>query len=61
MEPQTAVRFWQAFAPAYFGTDRSLSSLEEEVAPFAGLKTIIVERDMGAPMPVFRSALRSIL
>ncbi len=61
MEPQTAVRFWQAFAPAYFGTDRPLSSLEEEVAPFAGLKTIIVERDMGAPMPVFRSALRSIL
>ena len=61
MEPQTAVRFWQAFAPAYFGTDRPLSSLEEEVSPFAGLKTIIVERDMGAPMPVFRSALRSIL
>lgn len=61
MEPRTAVLFWQAFAPAYFGTDRPLRDIEEQVRPFAGLKTIIVERDMGCPMPVFREALKSIL
>ena len=61
MEPATAVRFWQAFAPAYFGTDRPLRDIESEVRPFAGLKTIIVERDIGAPMPSFREALKPIL
>ena len=61
MEPETAVRFWQAFAPAYFGTDRPLRDIEEEVRPFAGLKTIIIERDMGCPMPTFRAAMSSIL
>ena len=61
MEPETAVRFWQAFAPAYFGTDRPLSDIEREVRPFAGLKTIIVERDIGFPMLSFREALKPIL
>ena len=61
MEPGTALRFWQAFAPAYFGTDRPLRDIESEVRPFAGLKTIIVERDMGRPMPTLRAALTSIL
>lgn len=61
MEPETAVRFWQAFAPVYFGTDRPLRDIEAEVRPFAGLKTLIIERDTGCPMPVFREALKSIL
>ena len=61
MEPETALRFWQAFAPVYFGTDRPLRDIESEVRPFAGLKTIIVERDMGRPMPTLRAALTSIL
>lgn len=61
MEPETALRFWQAFAPVYFGTDRPLRDIESEVRPFAGLKTIIVERDMGRPMPTLREALKPIL
>jgi uncharacterized protein (TIGR02172 family) len=61
MEPATSVRFWQAFAPVYFGTDRPLRDIEDEVRPYAGLKTIIVERDMGKPMPTFREALKPIL
>ena len=61
MEPALSVRFWKAFAPAYFGTDRPLRDIESEVRPFAGLKTIIVERDMGRPMPTLRAALTSIL
>ena len=61
MERETAIRFWQAFAPAYFGKDRPLCDIEAEVRPFAGLKTIIVERDTGFPMPSFREALKPIL
>ena len=61
MEPVLSVRFWKAFAPAYFGTDRPLRDIEAEVRSFAGLKTIIVERDMGRPMPTLREALKPIL
>ena len=61
MDKKTAVRFWEAFAPAYFGRDRSLKDIEEEIKPFAGLKTIIIERDTGHPMPLFRQALEGIL
>ena len=61
MEMDTAVRFWRAFAPVYFGSDRPLKDIEAEVRPFAGLKTIIIERDMGCPMPAFREALSPIL
>ena len=46
---------------AYFGADRPLESIEEEIRPFAGLKTLIVERDTKCPMPEFREALKPII
>ena len=61
MERATAIQFWQAFAPAYFGNERSLKEIEAEIKPFAGLKTLIVERDTQCPMPEFRAALEGIL
>ena len=61
MPKSLAMRFWDCFAPVYFGSDRPLREIEEEVLPFAGLKTLIIERDMDQPMPEFRAALRSIL
>ena len=61
MSKALAQRFWEEFAPVYFGTDRSLKDIEEEIRPFAGLKTLIIERDMCQPMPIFRAALSSIL
>ena len=61
MPKALAVEFWRAFAPAYFGTDRPLAAIEEEIRPYAGLKTLIIERDMNQPMPVFRDALSSVL
>ncbi|MBO6168696.1 MAG: phosphotransferase [Bacteroidales bacterium] len=54
-------KFWECFAPAYFGTDRPLKDITEEIMPYAGLKTLIVERDSSCPMPEFRAALKSIL
>jgi len=35
--------------------------VEEEIMPFAGLKTLIVERDTRCPMPEFRAALKGII
>ena len=61
MPKSLAIRFWEAFAPVYFGPGRSLKDIEEEVLPYAGLKTLIVERDSHCPMPEFRAALSSIL
>ena len=60
--PKTlAVRFWECFAPVYFGQGIPLKEIEELVRPFAGLKTLIVERDTRRPMPEFRDALSSVL
>jgi len=61
MDKPTAVKFWEHFAHAYFGKDRSLKDIEEEIRPFAGLKTLVIERDTGCPMTLFRAALDGIL
>ena len=61
MPKSLSTRFWLEFAKVYFGADRPLSDVEEQIRPFAGLKTLIVERDARRPMPEFRAALKSIL
>ena len=60
--PKTlSVKFWECFAPVYFGTDRPLREIEEEIIPYAGLKTLIVERDTQCPMPEMRACLKGII
>lgn len=61
MSGKLAVRFWEFFAAAYFGKGRPLKDIEDEIRPYAGLKTLIIERDTKQPMPVFRAALKGIL
>jgi len=61
MPKSLSTRFWEEFAKVYFGADRPLSDVEEQIRPFAGLKTLIIERDARCPMPEFRAALKSIL
>ena len=61
MPKSLAIRFWEQFVPAYFGPDMPLKEAVELVRPFAGLKTLIVERDTCRPMPEFRAALTSVL
>ena len=61
MSKPTAQTFWDAFAPAYFGPDADLEAIEREVRIYAGLKTLIVERDTRCPMPEFRAELEPIL
>ena len=61
MPKSLAMEFWLHFAPEYFGNDRPLKEIDEQILPYAGLKTLIIERDTGEPMPVFREALKSII
>ena len=61
MPKAVSIRFWEEFAPAYFGADRPLRDIEEEIGPYAGIKTLIVERDTCRPMPEFREKLIPIL
>ena len=61
MSKALAIRFWECFAAAYFGKDIPLKEMEALIRPYAGLKTLIVERDTKRPMPEMRAALTSIL
>ena len=60
MDKATSIRFWECFAPAYFGSSRSLKEIEKEIRPFASLKTLIVERDTKRPMPELRVGFESL-
>ena len=67
MSNATARRFWDAFAAEYFlspdcplkefGPGSDLADIEKVVRVYAGLKTLIVERDTHCPMPQFRACL----
>lgn len=61
MPKSLAMKFWDCFAPVYFGEGIPLKEIEELVRPYAGLKTLIIERDAKCPMPEFRAALSNIL
>lgn len=61
MPKSLSTRFWEEFAPVYFGAGRSLKDITEEISPYAGLKTLIIERDTKCPMLAIREALRPIL
>mgnify|MGYP002625165964 CR=1 FL=1 len=67
MSNATARRFWEAFAAEYFlstncpvkefGPNANLAEVEKTIRIYAGLKTLIVERDTHCPMPAFRAML----
>ena len=61
MPKKLAIQFWECFAPAYFGEGTPLKEIETMIRPFAGLKTLIVERDTQSPMPELRTGLKTIL
>ena len=57
MSNATAARFWDGFAREYFGADANMDEVMKEVKIYAGLKTILIERDTRCPMPQFRAML----
>ena len=61
MSNATARRFWDGFAREYFGPDTDLEEVEKTVRIYAGLKTIMIERDTHCPMPQFRAMLEGTI
>lgn len=61
MTNATSKRFWYAFAPEYFGPEANLDEIEKTVRIYAGLKTLVVERDTHRPMPEFRAMLEGTI
>lgn len=61
MPKSLAIKFWEFFAKEYFGPGIPLAEIEELMLPYAGLKTLIVERDTKRPMPELRVGLEKIL
>ena len=61
MSNATAARFWDGFAQEYFGKDADMEKVMKEVKIYAGLKTLIVERDTKCPMPQFRAMLEGTI
>ena len=71
MSNAVARRFWDAFAAEYFfspdcpikefGHGADLAEIEKVVRIYAGLKTLIVERDTHCPMPQFRACLEGTI
>ena len=61
MPKSLSEKFWDYFAPAYFGADRPMKDINEQIMPYAGLKTLIVERDTKRPMPEMRACLKGII
>lgn len=68
MSNAVAARFWKAFADEYFlspqcpipdfGPGADMEEVEKQIRIYAGLKTLIIERDTGCPMPQFRAMLQ---
>lgn len=71
MSQETAERFWDAFAQEYFfapdssrelfGPDATMDEVMKQVKIYAGLKTLIVERDTHCAMPQFRAMLEGVI
>ena len=61
MSNATAAKFWDFFADEYFGKDADMGEIMKEVRIYAGLKTLIVERDTHCPMPQFRAMLEGTI
>ena len=61
MSNATAARFWDGFAAEYFGPDANMEEVMKEVKIYAGLKTLIIERDTHCAMPQFRAMLEGTI
>jgi uncharacterized protein (TIGR02172 family) len=61
MTNATAARFWDAFVLEYFGEDANMEEVMKQVKIYAGLKTIMIERDTHCPMQQFRAMLEGTI
>ncbi len=57
LDMKTAAEFWHWFAKGYFGDDCNPDKIEQDLKPFAGLKTLIIERNAKVRFPEFHALL----
>ena len=60
MEPATAREFWYWFVKEYFGEDADPDEWSRTLRPYAGLKVLIIERNLGIAFPQFHALLSEI-
>ena len=61
MNQDTAHKFWLAFVPAYFGPCADPDEIDRRIRPYAGLKSLIIERDCHQPFPQYRALMDEVL
>lgn len=55
-----AEKFWKAFVPEYFGKDKTLEEVDSLIKPFAAVKSLLIERNLGGVMlPIFENLFRT--
>lgn len=57
MEPETAREFWKYFVLEYFGEDADIDAITKMLTPYAGLMTILIDKNVGARMEQFHCLL----
>ena len=61
MDKDTSSAFWKYFVKGYFGEDADIDSVTRMLRPYAGLKTLMIERNSGVAFPHFHALLDDIL
>ena len=61
MKKATSTKFWEHFVPEYFDGRMTPDQAEKMLRPFAGLKSIIIERDCHQPFPHYRALLDEVV
>lgn len=53
LDRKTADDFWRYFVKGYFGEDADPDEVDDMLRPYAGLKVLIIERNVGIKFPEF--------
>lgn len=61
MDKATSIRFWDTFLKGYFGTDRPVGDIEEEILPFAAIRAIYIQTQEGRIIPPFQQIVLDAL
>lgn len=61
MKKATSTKFWECFVPEYFDGRMTPDQAEKMLRPFAGLKSIIIERDCHQSFPHYRALLDEVV
>ena len=61
LDMKTAGEFWHWFAKGYWGDDTDPDAMEKELRPFAGLKTLLIERNSNTYFENFHAILNDTI